>query len=159
VNVITFKAEGPFRERNHLQGGGISVNAITVVSTPFLRPYWEGSGTWTEYRAIVPGGACAGHMVVTLLEPGLGFVGYVRVGLDFQRQGVALALHDRAAADHGTIAIEHYASAAELALWSSLARRGWTLGEQPSAGRAIGRGSAFRMLTATPPTVAARGAA
>jgi hypothetical protein len=98
-------------------------------------------------------------MVVTLLEPGLGFVGYVMTGTKYQRQGVALALHARAGADLGTIAIEHYASAAELALWSSLARRGWTLGEQPSAGRAIGRGAAFRMLTATPPAMAAREAA
>lgn len=85
------------------------------------------------YTAAVDG-AAAGTLHAIELEPGLAFVAWVGVSPAFRRQGVAEALHRRVIEDFGALAVEDFASEAELWLLASLARRGLRLGVRADVG-------------------------
>lgn len=92
-----------------------------------IEPRWRAIGAERpqfRYRAIVDG-VEAGEIVVVELQAGLAFVAWVHVHPAFRRRGIALTLHTRAAAVHGTLAVEDFANPEELALWDKLATRGW----------------------------------
>lgn len=95
-----------------------------------IEPRWRAIGAdrqQVRYRAIV-NGVQAGEIVVVELQPDLAFVAWVQVHPTFRRRGIALALHTRAAAVHGTLAVEDFANPEELALWNKLATNGWAPG-------------------------------
>lgn len=90
------------------------------------------------YTAIVDG-CTAGELQMIELEPGLAFVAWVGVVPAYRRRGVAEALHRRVIADLGSLAVEDFASDAELYLIAALRESGLVLGVRSLADLEINR--------------------
>lgn len=69
-------------------------------------------------------GRDAGMIQVVELELGMAFVGWVHVQGWARGLGLGIALHQRVLDDYGTLAVEDFASSAELGLLATMARAG-----------------------------------